>query len=127
MRLGDFAGIITTMFSDTMDITRYIDKENDDGTTETVLSDTPIYSGVPCRISFSSEENPGDTDIDNTPVKLSPKIFCKVGVDLQTGDYITVKRLNDDGEVIATYSGKVGMPAVYTSHKEALFYINRSA
>lgn len=127
MKLGAFAAIITTMFSDRMDITRYIDKENKDGTTETVLSDTPIYTDIPCRISFSSEENPGDTDIDNTPVKLSPKIFCKVGEDLREGDYITVRRFNDNNEVIATYSGKVGLPAVLISHKEALFSINRSA
>lgn len=127
MKLGAFAGIITTMFSDKMDITRYIDKENEDGSTETALSDAPIYTDVPCRISFSSDENPGDTDIDNTPVKLSPKIFCKVDADLRTGDHITVRRLNDNNEVIATYSGKVGMPAVFVSHKEALFHINRSA
>ena len=127
MRLGDFAGIIATMFSDRMDITRYIDKENADGTTQTALSDTPVYENIPCRISFSSDENPADTDIDNTPVKLTPKIFCGLNVDLQVGDIITVRRINDDGEVIATYSGKVGLPAVFISHKEALFYINRSA
>lgn len=127
MRLGDFAGIITTMFLDKMDITRYIDKDNGDGTTQTVLSDTPVYTDVPCRISFSSDENPADTDIDNTPLKQTPKIFCKVSADLQAGDYITVRRFNDDGEVIATYSGKVGLPNVYGSHKEALFSISGSA
>lgn len=127
MKLGKFAGIITTMFSDRVDITRYIDKENEDGSTETALPDTPIYTDVPCRISFSSDENPGDTDIDNTPIKLTPKIFCKLDADLQAGDYVTVRRLDDDGNVIATYSGKVGMPAVHVSHKEVLFYINRSA
>ena len=127
MKLSGFAAIITTMFSDKMDITRYIDTENGDGTTETKLSDTPIHTDVPCKISFSSDENPADTDIDNTPVKLSPKIFCKVDADLQTGDYITVRRFNDNNEVIATYSGKVGMPAVFITHKEALFSINRSA
>lgn len=127
MKLGKFAGIITTMLSDTMDITRYINEENADGSTETKLPDTPQYTDVPCRISFSSEENPGDTDIDNTPLKLTPKIFCKIDADLQAGDYIVVRRLDDDGKVMATYSGKVGLPAVYVSHKEALFYINRSA
>lgn len=127
MKLGKFAGIITTMFSDAMDITRYINKENADSTTETILPDTPIYTDVSCRISFSSEENPGDTDIDNTPLKLTPKIFCKIDEDLQAGDYVVVRRLDDDGKVIATYSGKVGLPAVYISHKEALFYINGSA
>lgn len=127
MKLGKFAGIITTMFSDTMDITRYINKENADATTETILPDTPIYTNVACRISFSSDENPSDADIDNTPLKLTPKIFCKIDADLQAGDYIVARRLDDDGKVIATYSGKVGLPAVYVSHKEALFYIDRSA
>lgn len=127
MRLGDFAGIITTMFSDKMDITRYVDIEMEDGSTQTALPDTPLHTDVSCRISFSSEENPGDTDIDNTPLKLTPKIFCGLGADLRAGDYVTVRRLDDNNEVIATYSGKVGLPAIYSSHKEALFYINRSA
>ena len=128
MKLSGFSKIFSTMFTDKMSITRYIDKDNDDGTTTTVLPDSPVYTDVSCRISFlTSGERPNDDDIDNTPIKFVPKIFCKLDTDLKEGDFITVKRFDDEGNVIATYSGKVGLPSVFITHKEALFSIERSA
>lgn len=127
MKLSGFAPIISTMFNDKMDIRRYVDVDNADGTTDTALPDTPIYTNVPCRVSFSSEDNPRDNDIDDTPVKIVPKIFCKVSADIKAGDFIKVSRFNDEGDVIATYAGKLGLPSVYITHKEALFSIEESA
>ena len=127
MKLSGFSPIITTMLTDKMDIRRYVDKNNDDGTTDTVMSDSPIYTNVPCRVSFSSEDNPRDNDVDDVPVKNIPKIFCKVDADIKAGDLITVKRFDDDSNVIATYTGKLGLSSTYITHKEALFSIERSA
>lgn len=127
MKLGDFSGIITTMFTDKMDINRYVDQSNEDGTTETVLPKLPIYTDVACRISFLSEESPKDGTVDDNPVKANPKIFCKTTADVQPGDFITVRRLDDAGNVMATYSGQIGLPSTYITHKEALFLIKESA
>ena len=127
MRLGDFAGIITMMFTDKMDITRYVEQENPDGTTETALPDIPLYTDVSCRISFVSEENPKDGAVDDNPVKNTPKVFCKIDTDVQAGDYITLRRIGDDGNVLATFSGQIGLPSIYPTHKEALFLIKESA
>lgn len=127
MKLSGFSPIITTMLTDKMDIRRYVDKNNDDGTTDTVMSDSPIYTNVPCRVSFSSEDNPRDNDVDDVPVKNIPKIFCKVDADIKAGDLITVKRFDDDSNVIATYTGKLGLSSTYITHKEALFSIEESA
>lgn len=127
MKLGSFASLITSMFTDSMSINRYEDKANADGTTETILSDTPIYTNVECRISFLYEEKPKDITVDDNPVITSPSIFCKVETDIRAGDFITVTRYNDYGDVIATYSGQVGMPSVYPTHKQALFIIMESA
>lgn len=127
MRLGDFSGIITTMFTDKMDITRYIEVTNSDGTTETKLPDNPLYVDVNCRISFVSEESPKDGRVDDNPVKTTPKIFCKTTEDVQAGDYITVRRFDDDGNIMATFSGQIGLPSIYPTHKEALFLIKESA
>lgn len=127
MKLSGFSPIITTMLTDKMDIRRYVDKDNDDGTTDTVMSDSPIYTNVPCRVSFSSEDNPRDNDVDDVPVKNIPKIFCKVDADIKAGDLITVKRFDDDSNVIATYTGKLGLSSTYITHKEALFSIEESA
>lgn len=127
MKLGGFARIIESMFTDKMDISRYSDTEEPDGSTSTKLSETPIYTEVLCRVSFSSDESPKDSQVDDVPVNNIPKLFCKLSTDIKAGDFITVRRYNDNGETIATYSGKVGLPSVFTTHKEALFYIDRSA
>lgn len=128
MKLSGFSGVIATMMTDKMSITRYVDKDNEDGSTTTVLSDEPIYTDVPCRVSFSSDgEKPNDDEVDDVPVKTVPKVFCKLSTDLQAGDFITVTRYDDEGKIIATYSGKVGLPSVFITHKEALFSIERSA
>lgn len=127
MKLSGFSKIITTMLTDKMSITRYVDKENEDGTTDTVMPESPLYSDVACRVSFSSGDKPNDKDVDDTPVAIVPKIFCELDVDLKAGDFVTATRFNDKGEVIASYSGKVGLPAVFITHKEALFSIERSA
>lgn len=127
MKLGAFSGIITTMFTDKMEITRYVERTNSDGTTETALPDIPLYTDVSCRISFVSEENPKDGAVDDTPVKSIPKVFCKIDADVQAGDYITLRRIGDDGNVMATFSGQIGLPSIYPTHKEALFLIKESA
>jgi hypothetical protein len=127
MKLGAFSGIITTMFTDKMDITRYIERTNSDNTTETVLPDTPLYTNVDCRISFVSEESPKDVSVDDNPVKSTPKIFCMIDADVQAGDYITVRRFDDNGNIMATFSGQIGLPSIYPTHKEALFLIKESA
>ena len=127
MKLGAFSGIITTMFTDKMDITRYVEQENPDGTTETALPDIPLYTDVSCRISFVSEESPKDGTVDDNPLKNTPKVFCKIDTDVQAGDYITLRRFDDDGNIMATFSGQIGLPSIYPTHKEALFLIKESA
>ena len=127
MKLGAFSGIITTMFTDKMDITRYVEQENPDGTTETALPDIPLYTDISCRISFVSEESPKDGAVDDTPVKSIPKVFCKIDADVQAGDYITLRRIGDGGNVVATFSGQIGLPSIYPTHTEALFLIKESA
>lgn len=126
MRLDDFSGIVTTLFTDKMDIARYIDVSNSDGTTETKMSRSPVYSNVDCRISFISEESPKYGEVDNTPIKTVPKIFCKTITDIRAGDYITVYRRVDGENILTIFSGQVGLPSVYPTHKEALFLIKES-
>lgn len=127
MKISGFAPILSTMFTDAMDIRRYQDVENEDGTTDTVMPLEPIYANVPCRVSFSSEDSPQDYEVDRVPIRVAPKIFCGPNIQIKAGDFVTVRRLNDIGEIIATYTGKLGLPSVYITHKEALFSIEESA
>lgn len=127
MRLSDFSGIISTLFTDKMSINRYQEIKNSDETIDTILPDTPLYAEVPCRLSFASRENPDDNEIDDIPIKISPKIFCKIDVDIKAGDFVTVQRIDDDGNITASYSGKVGLSSVFMTHKEVMFTIEESA
>ena len=127
MKLGGFSKILESMFTDKMSIRRYQDVTNDDKTTDIILPDTPLYEGVPCRLSFVSGENPEEKEIDDVPVSNVMKIFCGECVNIRAGDFIKVERFNDDGVVIATYAGKVGLPSKYITHQEVLFFIQESA
>jgi len=127
MRIGEFANILAMLFTDEMDINRYAAVTAADDTTENQLPDTPKYSNVNCKFSFMSSENPEDSKVDDNPVKSIAKVFCKLDVDVQAGDFITVRRRDDNGILLATYSGRIGLPSVYITHKEFFFAIKESA
>lgn len=127
MRLGSFSAIITSMFKDRMTVYRYTSEEAVNGSTTIDLSVTPTYKDIPCRISFLSEESPKHLDVDQTPVFTMPKIFFSTSYRLLAGDHVIVNRINDDGDIIATYEGEAGLPAMFVTHQEALFAIRGSA
>ena len=127
MLYSGFASVIESLMTDQVDIYRYETDINEDGTDSIHLSEVPIYTDVPCRISFSSLEKPGNYKVDENPINSSPKIFCPRGADVKAGDYFEVRRLNGQGSVIAIYRGIAAMPAVYVTHIEVLIEIRESA
>ncbi len=127
IKLHSFFPILNLLLSDKMDILRYNSYINEDGTTGIGLIPVPVATGVSCRISFSSRDNPKDEMVDENPIRYSPKIFCPPDTDIQTGDEIVIKRLQDNGSVMEVYEGQVGQFARYPTHLEAAFYIKESA
>lgn len=127
INLSGFSPIIESTMTDTMDGYRYVDYTNDDGTTETKMSASPVYSNHRCRLSFKGIDNPGDGEIDKVPLTLVPKLFCPVTSSIMAGDYVIVKRKSNAGDVLHTYAGTIGLPAVYETHKEVLLSIEESA
>jgi len=127
MRLASFGKIIASTFTDVMSIKRYIEQTNADGTTDSILPTQWLYTNIPCRLSFTGMERPNDSADDQVPIVLSPKIFCSVSVDIKPGDYISVNKLREDAVILSTYLGQIGLPSIYVTHKEALFYIKESA
>lgn len=107
--------------TDLMNIGRRQEITNPDGTTGETNPQEPIYTDVPCHISFVSSDNPNPEPNDVIPVITGLKINCDLSVDLQNGDYITAKKMADDGEtVLETYTGTIGFPEVTQSRKSAL-------
>lgn len=127
MRLSGFLTIVESLFTDRVDVYHYDTSVNSDGTTSVGLPDVPDIANVKCRISFSSSDSPKDSEVDETPVKFSPKLFVPVGTEIKAGDFVVARRVGDGGDVLATYRGTVGMPNQFVTHKEVLFYIKESA
>jgi hypothetical protein len=126
MDFSKFRTAVEKQLSDEMSVSRYVPKDNGDGTEDKVLPESPLYPSVPCRISFMGVESAQDTDPDQTPVKQQIKLICAVNADIQAGDYIVAKK-RSGGAALAQYEGHAGLPAVYESHKEVLVAVDRSA
>ena len=118
MNLSVFGSLFAQMYTDKMSISRYTETENTDGTTSVSKNLEPVYTDIPCRISFNQNDNPESLADDANPIFIQIKLFCKADVDIKKGDGIMVNRLDSDGSVLATYKGVSNLPIVYTTHKE---------
>jgi hypothetical protein len=127
MNLGLVKKVLSKLYTDEMDITRHQEVVNTDSTTDTILPSTPLYSNIPCRISYESMEKPGDKNVDEIPLVTVPKIFCSVERDIIAGDKIVARRLDINKVVLDTIIGEAGRPSVFVTHKEVLISDTRSA
>lgn len=96
---------------------------NPDGSESETLPDEPIYTDLPCHLSYISQDNPNPDTVDTKPVIVSIRITCDVATDLQNNDYITALKRNVAGEVLGEYKGNIGTPSVFESRKEAVMGI----
>lgn len=105
--------------TDKMDIGRRTEVTNPDGTTGETTPNIPIYTNIPCHISFDMVDNPNPNTAETRPVNQLLKISCSLNVDLQNGDYVTAYKLANDGTIIETYVGTIGEPTSSMSRKTA--------
>ena len=105
--------------TDKMDIGRREEIENPDGTSGETEPTTPIYTNIPCHLSFEQLDYPSGNTVETRPVNKILKISCKVDIDLQNGDYITAYKLSSNGDIIETYIGIIGEPSTTMSRKTA--------
>ena len=96
--------------TDEIDIGRRTIIQNPDGTIGETNQEVPIYKNISCHISFDNIDNPDESTVDSEPIITMITINCPLEVDLQKGDYITARKLSNNGEVIGTYTGIIGSP-----------------
>ena len=111
------------MYHDKCDIFVYDKVKKDNGATSTKKSLVPVYSNVPCKISFSLRtwDMFPRKQIDTTPYEKQPKIFMEVEYRVEPGYYIEARRYDpQSGELIGTYKGQAGLPQVSLTHQEIL-------
>lgn len=127
MKLAGLGSLFSMLYDDRMDIYRTSKTENDDDTVDISYDPKPLYENIECRLSFSSDDTGADSEVDRTPVRFNPKVFCRPEVDLQAGDYVVIRRYADNGSVMMSYEGPVARPSKYTTHQEAFMRIDEGA
>lgn len=127
MRLGGLGKLFAILYNDRMDIYRTSEEPNEDYTINIAYEPSPVYTDIGCRLSFESDDTGTDSEVDKTPIRYNPKLFCSSGVDLRAGDYVVVRRYMDDGSVARTYKGLVSQPSWYTTHQEAFVRVDEEA
>lgn len=118
MRFNSLSSVFKQLYKDQLTNYRHKSSVNDDGTTGSALEENPVHAAVQCRISFKKPDDSVSNREDRNPINLGIKIFCDTTVDVKKGDVIVAKKLDDDGNVLATYTGIANMPYVYPSHQE---------
>ena len=107
------------MYTDKMTVNRHEASTNADGTTKVSLAVLPIYSNLPCRISFGSTSDPLYSQPQDKNVLFKPTaVFCNPSYDIRKGDHISVERFNADGTRMVLYSGIANLPSKYETHQE---------
>lgn len=118
MKLASFGSLLALTYTDKMNIYRHTSQLNSDGTKSTKLIQTALSTDLACRISFTAKDPSESSAEDINPIYLEVKVFCGPKVDVKKGDKLVVHRLDDDGTVLATYTGIVNMPLSFVTHKE---------
>lgn len=71
-----------------------------------------VYSNIPCHIAFQSVDNPNPETVDIKPIIQSLNVHFPLWVDVRNNDFIVAKRMGNDGDLLAVYSGRCGNPIV---------------
>ena len=119
--LTQFSKVLEKTYTDKLNIARFMEVTNTDGTTGSKLSEQPVYTDIPCKISFASSDRSDGATEEKNPENLQLKIFCNPDVDIRKGDTLTAIRLAEDGVTeLKQYTGVANLPAQYLTHKETL-------
>lgn len=127
MKLAGLGGLLSMLYDDRMDVYRTVRATDADDTTSISYEPEPVYTDIKCRLSFSSDDTGSDSEVDRTPVRFSPKVFCRPEADIRAGDWVVIRRYADDGSMMATYEGRIARPSKYATHQEAFMRIDEGA
>ena len=86
-----------------------------------------LYTNIPCHYQILRADNPDPMTIDIMPIVSTVQINMPFEVDVQSGDYLIVKRTDEFNEILAVYHGVCGQPNVNHLRKNILMSINTAA
>lgn len=105
------------MYTDKAVIKRYTEIVAEDGTTE-VAVDPVVVAEYPCRISFSQQDTPDNSQADISPKVLGVKLFFDIDADIRKGDVVEASKLDETGKVMQVITGNAALPSQYVNHIE---------
>ncbi|MDU1966866.1 MAG: hypothetical protein E6748_04220 [Clostridium perfringens] len=119
MNLSKYKKYSELLYNDRFTIHRYIELEDDDGSTIDGLDPNPAFKNIPCRISKVKEDehNINFDDVNKQSAKL--KVFCSPDIEILKGDSLVVERIID-GKVVDTIKAFAGKPMKYSINQEFL-------
>lgn len=107
---GQIGNIMSELFD-----SDFIDIKRDNG------SDLQeVYSNIPCHIAFNSTDNPDPTSVDTKPIIQSINVHMPLWVDIKNNDFLIAKRMDSEGNLLKTYSGRCGNPIVSEGRQKVL-------
>lgn len=126
LKLGWTRKYLRRMYVDVAVVRRYVEQTAEDGTVEMVV-DTENAVEYPCRVSFSQQDTPDNTQEDISPKLIGVKLFFDVGVGVRKGDVILARKMGENGEVLQEIEGRAAEPSVYVNHVEVNLTENGAA
>ena len=117
------------MYTDRCTIFEYITEDDDDGALVTHKGEIPQYDKIACHISYSLRiwDNFDKKNKDKTHYEKQPKLFISNNFIVAEGSYAIAEKLDEKGNVIATYQGQVNIGSVCKSHQEFLIDVRSDA
>lgn len=112
MNLSKYSKYLTNMYNDKLYIKRYIEIENEDGSTDVVLDTDSNLNDIACRVSVIREDEHDSKSIDINKENIKYKIFCDPSVEIQKGDVIDIHIIKND-IVVDKLEGIAGKPIKY--------------
>jgi hypothetical protein len=103
-----------------------LEAANPDGSEGEAIPSLPLYLNLPCHVSFSQTDSPDAATSDTQPAMTALVINCDLSVDLKNGDYITARKLDGNGNVLAVYEGTIGLPERNQARQSAMMSMRQN-
>ena len=110
MELNRLQNKAEALFTDRCDIKRYKFEKQENGITETVMSD--IYNDVMCRVSYITS-GPNEETLTAWKTELKIKIFLPIEYKIESGDIFIVYRNGESKSFKAASQSRI-----YSFHQE---------
>lgn len=119
LKLGKLSGFFKKLlYKDTMDVYRLQLRKNDDFSSTNEQIVTPVYMGIPCKISNNYHDLPEEDSFLVNPTNAHYSVFCEPTYKIRKGDKLIIHRFDDNKKEVETINQYAGKPSIEINHQE---------